>query len=217
MPCIIAKPESWSRINWFGVVAAILTISLPFFGMWWRLVLGTGVATVMVSPFGLDVNFFGKETITSPLAWWIGLALKISVVYLGALLLIGSILPASERYESLAKLLVHFSSRKLLWLVVMFAAVLLSILMLVNHLPEILSSFGEMPFKLQTNLPYLPGEGSASIEMEGVHLTIPIFAGFTHAFAAAVLASLLGIASRIYNKRRYNKKGGSDAEIERLE
>ena len=193
------KSNIWRRINWPGIIAGILTITLPFLGSWWLFKLGTEAMTMAVSPFGIDVSIFGEMIVVSPLLWWLILGLKIGVVYLGVLLLIGSMLSASNRYATIAELFVRFSARKLLWLVVAFVGVLLLVSLLLNQLPKMLG----LQFQLQ--VPYLSGTSSFSTSMENVQLTIPIFMGFTQRFALAVIAAALGIAAWIYQKK-YKKQ-----------
>ena len=206
----ITKPETeiWRRINWLGVIAGALTLALPFMGTWWRLTLGMDAASALVSPFGVEMSLFGEEAISSPLFWWFCLGLKLGVVYLGVLLLVGSVLSISDRRVAIAEQLVRFSARKLLWLVVAFVAALVIVITLVNQSSEIFGSLiGDIPFQLQSALPYLSGEGSITGGSEdmGMYLSIPISMELTRAFAMAVLAAALGIASMIYQKRLYNK------------
>ncbi len=139
------KSNLWRRINWPGIVAGMLLIALPFLGRWWIFKLGTEAFIMAVSPFAIDVSIFGETMTISPLVWWLILGLKIGVVYLGVLLLTGSILSLSDRYATIADIFVRFSARKLLWLVVAFVAVLLSVSVLMNQLPGMLG----LPFQLQ--------------------------------------------------------------------
>ena len=195
------KPEMWRRINWLGVIAGALTLALPFMGTWWRLTLGMDAVTMFVSPFGVEMSFFGEETIISPLFWWFCLGLKLGVVYLGVLLLLGSVLSISDRRAAIAEYLVRFSARKLLWLVVAFVAVLVIVITLVNHSSEIFSSLiPDMPFQLQSELPYLVGKGELTAGLEGLHLSFPISMELTRTFAVAIFAAALGCASRVYQK-----------------
>ena len=203
----ILEWAGWRKINWLGVIAGALTLALPFMGTWWRLTLGMDAVTMLISPFGVEMSLFGEETIRSPLFWWFCLGLKLGVVYLGVLLLVGSVLSISDRRAAIAEQLARFSARKLLWLVVAFVAVLVIVITLVNQSSEIFRSLiGDIPFQLQSELPYLVGKGEVSAGLEGMHLSIPISMELTRAFAMAVLAAALGIASRIYQKRLYNKK-----------
>ncbi|MDI6810120.1 MAG: hypothetical protein QMD80_00310 [archaeon] len=194
------KSNLWRRVNWPGIIAGILIIALPFLGRWWIFKLGTEAFTMAVSPFGIDVSIFGETIIVSPLLWWLILGLKLGVVYLGVLLLTGSILSVSNRYATIADMFVRFSARKLLWLVVAFVAVLLIVSVILNQLPGMLG----LPFQLQ--VPYLIGTSSFSIRMEGIQLTVPIFMGFMQAFALAVIAAALGITAWIYQKKFYQKE-----------
>ena len=188
-------PNVWRRVNWPGIIAGALIIALPFVGTWWRCVLGTDAFLMAVSPFGVELSIFGEPAIISPLVRWLGLGLKLSVVYLGVLLLTGSVLSVSDRHAAIAELFVRFSARKLLWLVVAFVALLLIFIVLVNRLPGMVGA----PFQLQ--LPYLMGGSSFCTGMEGVQITIPIFMCFTRAFALAVIAAALGVVAMVYQKR----------------
>ncbi len=192
----------WRRINWLGVIAGVLTIALPFMGTWWRLTLGMDAVIMAVSPFGVELSFFGKEAISSPLFRWLCLGLKLGAVYLGVLLLVGSVLSISERRAAIAKLFVHFSARKLLWLVVAFVLLLFILIALVNQLPGFFSSLiGDS--QLQSELPYhLFGKGEVAAGLDGLRLTIPVFMEFMQpGFVIAVLAAALGVFARVYQKR----------------
>ncbi len=192
---VVAESNAWyGRVNWPGIFAGMLIIALPFLGTWWGFMLGTGAVVMAFSPFGVYVSVFG-ETMSSPLFWWVVLGLKLGVVYLGVLLLTGSVLSVSNRHAAIAELFVRFSARKLLWLVVAFVAGLLIFVVLVNQLPELVG----LPFRLQ--LPYLIGSSSFSTGVEGMQLTIPISMGFTQAFAIAVVAAALGVVAWLYQKR----------------
>ncbi len=190
----IREPGKPSRgINWPGVVAGLLVISLPFLGSWWRLIIGTGALIFTASPFGVHLSIFGGS-IHSPLLWWLGLAVQLCVLYIGLLLLIGSLLAGTRRYAAIATLLVRFSARKLLWLLLAFVAALFLFSLLANHLSE----FAGLPFPL--HLPYLVGRTSIAAGVDGLRITIPLFIGFMQAFAVAVLAAILGIAARQYQQ-----------------
>ncbi|RZN39864.1 MAG: hypothetical protein EFT35_03455 [Methanophagales archaeon ANME-1-THS] len=185
-------------INWPGVIAGILIIALPFLGNWWIFKLGTTALVMATSPFGIDLRIFGEQISVSPLLWWLILGLKLGVVYLGVLLLTGSLLSMSHQYASIAELLVQFSARKVLWLVVGFVVVLLLVSVLLNQLPGVLG----LPFQLR--VPYLSGtiEPPLSVKIaESMQLTIPIFMGFTQRFIIAVVAAALGVAAWIYQKK----------------
>jgi len=91
------KSNMWCRVNWPGIIAGILIIAVPFLGSWWLFKLGTEAFIMAVSPFSMDVSVFGETITISPLVWWLILGLKLGVVYLGVLLLIGSVLSVSNR------------------------------------------------------------------------------------------------------------------------
>jgi hypothetical protein len=176
-------------INWPGLVAGLLASAIPFMGTWWTLILGTGALIFTASPFGVHLSIFG-ESIYSPLIWWLGLALQLCVLYIGLLLLIGSLLAGTRRYAAIATLFVQFSARKLLWLLMAFVAALFAFSFLANHLSELAG----LPFPV--HLPYLVGRTSIAAGIDGLRVTIPLYMGFTRAFAVAVLAAILGIVAR---------------------
>lgn len=183
------------RINWPGLLAGVLAIAVPFLGAWWKFKLGTEAVVIAASPFGMELNIFG-ETISSPLLWWLGLGLKLVLMYFGLLLLLGSVLSVSDRYAAIAKLFVRFSARKLLWLVIAFVAILFLGIMLVNQLPGLLG------LSVPLQLPYLTGEKVVSISLDGLRLTIPVTTEFPQpGFVIAVLAAALGISAWFYQKR----------------
>ncbi len=196
------KLKAWRRINWPGVIAGALTIALPFLGTWWRITFGTEAVIMEFSPFGVETSIFGAsilgEAISSPLLWWFLLGLKLGVVYLGVLLLMGSVLSVSNRHVAIAELFVRFSARKLLWLVVAFVAMLFIVAVFANQVSEII----ELSF-FQLRLPPLMviGEGEVSAGLEVMRLSSKIYMGFTREFAVAVLAVALGIVARIYQKK----------------
>jgi hypothetical protein len=195
----ILEWAGWRKVNWPGVIAGALVIALPFLGTWWQFMLGTEAVTMSLSPFGVEMSIFG-EAISSPLFWWVCLGIKLGVVYLGVLLMAGSVLSFSERYAAIAEQFVHLSARKLLWLVVAFVAMLLIVIVLMNQSSGM---FG-LPFQLQ--LPYLVGKSSVSAGVEGMRLATAISMNFTQAFAVAVLAAALGIVARVYQKKLYQKE-----------
>jgi hypothetical protein len=194
MPEEVQKSDTQCRVNWPGIVAGLFTITLPFLGMWWIFELGTGAVVMALSPFGVESSIFG-ESISSPLFLWVTLGLKLVVVYLGVLLLTGSVLSVSTNHTATAELFVRFSARKLLWLVVAFVAGVFVFIVLANQLPEMVG----LPFQLE--LPYLIGTSTFSAGVEGMRISIPILMSFTQAFGIAVVAATLGIIAWLYQEK----------------
>ncbi|MDY6964845.1 MAG: hypothetical protein SVM80_02580 [Halobacteriota archaeon] len=193
------------RVNWIGIAAGVITIIMPFLGPWWGLTFGTGAIDINLSPFGVEASIFGTPfsggTIGSPLLSWFLLSIKLGIIYIGLVLLTGSVLSVSDDYVANADQLVRFSAKKLLWLVLVFIIVLLIVIVIANQASGIIGSLigGDIP--LQTELPYLIGEGELSTELEFMQFSSPIHMGFTNAFFVAVIAAGLGIASQFYQKR----------------
>ncbi len=182
------------RMNIPGVVAGVLTLILPFLGAWWSLTLGTDAIVVTTSPFEAKTFIFGSY-IASPLFEWFCLGLKLGVMYLGVLLIAGSILPAMNRNEDLARVFINFASRKLLWLVLIFVVALVLFVLLLNQTSSVL------PIRIDIPFPYLVWTKSLSADMGNMGIVIPICAKFTYAFGVAVIAAVSGVYSRIYHEK----------------
>lgn len=183
-----------NRVNIPGAIAGVLTLILPFLGAWWSLTLGTDAIVVTTSPFETKTIIFGNY-IASPLLEWFCLGLKLGVMYLGILLITGSILPAMNRNEDLARVFINFASRKLLWLVLIFVVALVIFVLLLNQTSSVL------PVKIDIPFPYLVWTKSLSADMENMGIVIPICAKFTYAFGVAVIAAISGAYSRIYQEK----------------
>jgi len=180
------------KVNLPGVIAGLLTIALPSLGAWWHLVIGSDAVIVSASPFEMDLLVFGEDMV-SPLFRWICVGLKLGVVYIGIVLLTGSLLASSDQYSKTARLLINFGSSKLLYLVAMFTIGLIATTILANQSSDVLP--------VQVQLPYLVGSETIDVIVEGVHLMIPISMNLTWTFGVAVSAAALGIISRISQKR----------------
>jgi len=100
-------------INWFGVIAGILMIVLPFAGRWWRLSVGTGAMDLATSPFGITTTAFG-QTMESTLATYIFLGATISIIIAGLFVLFASLLP--EQWWSTR--LMEFGATKVFWMAI---------------------------------------------------------------------------------------------------
>ncbi len=183
-----------NRVNIPGAIAGVLTLVLPFLGAWWSLTLGTDAVVVATSLFGVKIFIFGNY-IASPLFEWFCLGLKLVVMYLGVLLIAGSILPAMNRNEDLARMFINFASRKLLWLVLIFVVALAIFVLLLNQTLSVL------PVRIDIPFPYLVWTKSISADMDDMGIVIPICAKFAYAFGVAVIASVFGAYSHIYNEK----------------
>jgi len=200
-----ASEGLWRRLNFFGILAGILTLLLPFSGAWWHLTIGTdgGIFSILASPFEFKFLIFNKQISTaeavqlSPLLWWLCLAFKLCYAYFGAALLAGSLLSLSEKHAESAETLVRFSSLKLLWLVVAFVVVLFIATFLLNSATQLMGGAISRNF----SMPYIVGTGKFAMSSGNFLIYAPINVGFTSTFMVAIIASALGIASRIYQKR----------------
>ncbi len=188
-------PLDMNRVNIAGAIAGVLTLILPFIGAWWSLTLGTDAIVITTSPFEAKTFIFGNY-IASPLFEWFCLGLKLGVMYLGVLLIAGSILPAMNRNEDLAKTFINFASRKLLWLVLIFVGALIIFVLLLNQI-----SSSVLPVRIDIPFPYLVWTKSLSADMGDMGIVIPICAKFTYAFGVAVIAAASGAYSRTYQEK----------------
>lgn len=187
-----ATQEFLRRINIPGVVSGVLTLMLPFLGTWWSLTLGTDAMVVNASPFWVETIVLGTY-IASPLFEWFCLGLKLGIMYIGVLLIAGSILPAMNRSEDLARMFVRFASRKLFWIVLAFVASLFVSTILLNQSSSILP--------VRIDIPYLVGAKTFSEDIGNVGIEIPVSMKFTQAFGVAVIAAISGVYSRIYHEK----------------
>ncbi len=101
------------KINWFGVVAGILMMVLPFAGRWWRLTVGTGAIDLTTSPFGITTSAFG-QTMESTLAKYIFLGATISIIIAGLFVLFASLFP--EQWWSTR--LMEFGATRVFWMAI---------------------------------------------------------------------------------------------------
>jgi hypothetical protein len=178
-------------VNIPGVIAGVLTLILPFLGAWWHLTIGADAIVVNASPFGVRTIILGND-IASPLFEWFCLGLKLGVMYLGALMVAGSVFPAMGQSEEIARIFIRFASRKLFWLVLIFVASIIAFITLANQ------SVTHLP--IHGHLPYLVGTETVSVDVENVGIAASISMKLTSAFGVAVVAAILGIYSRISRK-----------------
>lgn len=187
------KRAKWlERANWIGVVTAILMIVLPFLGGWWHVNVGGGAATVSVAPFSIDMTMI-EDQVSVPLVWYVCLGVKLLVLAAGIALLVGSL--TVDKWWS--NRLIRFGATKILWMVVLF---LVSITLMTLVMNKFLA--GMSPELEGFNVPYVSGSTVSTLELEeGATATIPISLALTSAFAVAVAVAILGIATRIYQRK----------------
>jgi hypothetical protein len=191
-------------INWIGVVAGVLMLTLPFMGPWWRAEVGTDAMNLAFSPFHYSADFLGLP-ITSTLVGYFILAAQLTVVIGGALLLTGSLM--TDRWWG--KKLMRFGAMKVFWMMIMFLVVMLLGAFAMNEfLPNMMSDMAEGG-SVQVNVPYIAGSTTSTIQMEGATITAPITASLTGVFWVAVLTASLGLGARIYHGRLMKKLGVS--------
>ncbi len=178
-------------VNIPGVIAGVLTLILPFLGAWWILTIGTDAIVINASPFEVRTIILGNN-VASPLFGWFCLGLKLGVMYLGALLVAGSVFPAIGQSEEIAGIFIRFASRKLFWIVLIFVASLIVFITLANQSATLLP--------VHVHLPYLIGTETVRANMDNLSIAVPISMKLTSAFGVAVVAAIIGIYSRIFRK-----------------
>jgi hypothetical protein len=178
-------------VNIPGVIAGVLTLILPFLGAWWILTIGADAIVINAAPFEVRTIILGND-VASPLFEWFCLGLKLVVMYLGVLLIAGSVFPAMGQSEEIARIFIRFASRKLFWLVLIFVASIIVSIAIANqsatHLP------------VHVHLPYLVGAETVNANMDNLSIATSISMKLTSAFGVAVVAAILGIYSRISRK-----------------
>ncbi len=183
-----------SAINWFGLIAGILMLVLPFAGPWWHTTVGTGAADVGISPFNVDITAFG-EPMSVPIIWYVVLGARLLILATGALMLAGSLAP--RRWWS--GRLVRFGSTKVLWMIIGLIGFAIVGALIANAV------FG-------LNVPYLSGSATQTLRgdefqffgfslPEGVTATFLIAMTLTKAFTLAIIVAALAIVARVYHRR----------------
>lgn len=177
------------RINWFGLVAGILTllvIILSIFMPWWVLTVGDSLFKINASPLYTNFGLLG-DSFTIPLL----LALNISSILLftaaGIIMLIYSFVPT----KPYAIHLLNFSYKKPLWALVGFIVGLL--------IPIGIAAF------LGVNIPLM---GTSALTLPesltfglGVNFKVFVSGGFLLPFWLAISAAVLCIGAKLYHGR----------------
>ena len=81
-----------SSMNWFGLVAGVLVLVLPFLGPWWIGRAGTGAMEIALSPFDVNMSLV-CQPVQSSLVGFFLLAAKITFIIAGVFMLLSSIFP----------------------------------------------------------------------------------------------------------------------------
>ena len=198
MPRIYWPKTRLPPLNWFGLVAGVSMLVLPFLGFWWRATVGTGVAEVALSPFDYHISLLGQP-ITSTVIGYFLLAAKLSVIIGGALMIAGSV--GAKRWWS--RRLARFGAMKVFWMLVgLILLLVLGAFFLKSLLPSLLAGMVGGAGAMQLNVPYITGTTTSMIQMgEAATVSAPITASLTEVFWVAVVVAALGIAARIYHRR----------------
>ena len=177
------------RINWFGLIAGILTllvIVISVFIPWWVLTVGDDLFKINASPIYTNFGLLG-DSFTIPLL----LALNISAILLftaaGILMLIYSFVPT----KPYAIHLLNFSYRKPLWALIGFIIGLVTPVAIAGFLGVSIPLMGTSAITLPESLTF------------GLGLNFKVFVsgGFLLPFWLAIVAAILCIGAKIYHGR----------------
>ena len=188
-------------MNWFGLVAGVLVLVLPFLGPWWIGRAGTGAMEIALSPFDVTVSLMGQPVQSSLVGLFL-LAAKITFVIAGTFMILSSLFP--KRWWS--KRLFKFGVMKPFWSVVSLLIVLVVGSLIFNYaLPGLLSGAfsgaGAGNAVVQINMPYISGTSVSTIQIgSNATITAPITLSLTGIFWLAVATAILGIIARIYHR-----------------
>lgn len=194
-----------SSINWFGVIAGVFMLALPFMGPWWIGRAGTGAMEIALSPFDLNASFMGQP-LSSSLVGLFLLFAKISMLIAGTFMILGSIF--TKQWWS--RQLVRFGVMKPFWMIIMLMVMLLIGTVIFNSvLPGVISGMaseagGSAGGAVQTsiNIPYISGTATSTIALgSNVAITAPVTLSLTGTFGVAVFVAALCIVARIYHRR----------------
>jgi hypothetical protein len=187
----VSESGGFYRVNFLGVIAGIALILLPVLDVWWFFALGNAAVVIAYSPFQVLIQGLGTE-ITSPLIASLSLALKVIIIYYGALLVAGSVLRVREERRTRADFLVRVSAKKFLWLVLFFVVSVAVSDFIIN---EAFALTG-----VHAQVPYFVGDSVIPLQLGGVSVKVPVTQGFTGTFTIAVLVAILSLLAYIYQK-----------------
>ncbi|MBN2733398.1 MAG: hypothetical protein JXQ82_00870 [Methanomicrobiaceae archaeon] len=191
------SPETQESINtgynYPGIIAGVLMVILPFTGKWWQLTFGDGALYIGASPFSLTVFTFGEQII-SPLLTSLTAALSVITIIFGIALIAGSILSNDPKQKTVSEILVKSGSLKVLYIVIFF---LIAVTAAGIGFQQYFTMYG-----LNGSFPLLSGFSEMVMQAGEFSIMIPVRSAITPAYYLAIITAIIGIASRIYAKKR---------------
>jgi hypothetical protein len=173
------------KINWFGLVAGIVTLVmlvLSLYMPWWQLTIGQNLVKINASPVYMNFGFFGSQ-FTIPLIWALNVITILTFTACGLLMLIYSLAPT----KPYAKQLLQFSYRKPLYTLVAFVVILVAVVLGLRY-------FGvSFPLNGSTTLT-LPSNWTL-----GTTVSALVSGYFELPFWFAIAAAALCLGARIYH------------------
>ena len=186
-----------SGINWPGVVAGFLLILLTFTGPWWEMHIGSGAVDIYLSPFSSGILIFG-EAISSPLLFWLNIAFTILIILFGVLILAGSVLSASDKYNEIAGILIIQSNRKPLYLIIAFTVILAAAGL---YMRQTIADSGFI-----ASIPVLLGDGEVIGDAGIYSIQVPIVMEISVFFWLGLAAAIIAVVAGFYQKRTAAKE-----------
>jgi len=178
------------KINWFGLVAGIVTLVvllISLFMPWWQLTVGNNFFNVYSSPINTNFCLYGSQ-FTIPLIWAWNLSNILLFAASGVVMLIYAFLPA-KKYS---KDLLTFSYKKPLY-------ALLSFIIGLFVIEVVAAGFFKVDFPLM---------GSANVSFSfpsfipiNASISTLVTTSFMLPFWLAIVAAALCIAARLYHGR----------------
>jgi hypothetical protein len=182
------------KINWFGIVGGslvLVVLVVSIFYPWWQLVVGKNVAeaflVVNASPINTNIVVLGSP-FTIPLIWAANLAVILTFLCGGIIMLVYSVIPM----KSYSKDLLGFAYKKPLYAVIGMVVVLLILIIALQSFTGVsVPIMGTSTVSLPSS--FIPGVGlSASAQMT---------TAFLWPFWLAIVATGLCVAARIYHRK----------------
>ncbi|MEM2875024.1 MAG: hypothetical protein QW567_03280 [Candidatus Hadarchaeales archaeon] len=181
------------KINWFGLALGIIMIAFGVLApAWWRITFGGEAVALEISPFNVNMSALGTS-LASTLVSFVCIAARISVLISGVLLLLGSV--STGRWWS--RKLVNQGALKLMWMVISLVVLAVAGSVVAGYFVNQMA--GESG--IQLSVPVLSGSTTVVVQQGPVTISAPFVMELTGAFFVAVAAAVLGVLTRLYQRR----------------
>jgi KaiC/GvpD/RAD55 family RecA-like ATPase len=180
------------KINWFALVAAVLTfilIAVSWFVPWWQFTVGNpAIAEVHFSPVNFNTSFFGS-TLTTPLIFAFNISCLLTLLAGGIIMLIYSVKPN----KSYSKQLLGYGYKQPLYAVILFVIELVSLTVVSGILSPGLSVplVGSTSLKIPSGI--IPGADA--------NVSIAVTSALLWPFFLAVVVASFCISARLTHSK----------------